>query len=298
MGLTGTGRPLILQNPDGSYAGVDGDTVARLNALLGTHIVFELGEWSELVDKLKDRRIDGLSSSVVHEERRGFASFTDVYSSFQKFIYVKNEAAAQIRSTDDLAGKRLAFQTGHLYDQKALASFPGVTPIPKPEFKQKYEAVLSGEADGFIGDFATEYRLRKGAISYFKPVLALKGDIQEVFSIRKDWPELVSILNKGLKAIPEDERLRIKQRYVSDSPTLARPGGRCAYPGRADLAGPTTHGACAGGRLASLHVQEAGPIGNVCRLPGCHRQAFRIQGAVRDDGNRLVGIHAGCRDRA
>jgi PAS domain S-box-containing protein len=208
--------PLILQNPDGSFSGVDGDTVARLNALLGTHIVFELAAWSELVDRLKDRRIDGLSSSVVHDERREFANFTDVYSSFQKFIYVKTDVAARIRSTDDLAGKRLAFQTGHLYDQKALASYPGVTAISKPAFKQKYEAVLSGEVDGFIGDFATEYRLKKGAIPYFTPVLALPGDIQEVFSIRKDWPELVDILNKGLKAIPEEERLQIKQRYVDN----------------------------------------------------------------------------------
>ena len=218
--------PHILQNPDGRYAGVDGEMVARLNALLGTHIVFELGEWSALVDKLKERRVDGLSSSVVHDERRGFAHFTDVYNSYQKFIYVRGDAAPQIRSIDDLAGKLLAFQIGHLYDQKALASYPGVTPVARLGFQQKYEAVLSGEADGFIGDFATEYQLKKSAIPYFKPVLALRGTIQEVFSIRKDWPELVGILNKGLKAISEEERQRIRQRYVDDP--LIDPGAGVA----------------------------------------------------------------------
>ena len=63
LGVDKEWEPLILRNPDGSFSGVDGDTVARLNAMLGTSITFELGKWKELDQKLKDRGIDGLSSA-------------------------------------------------------------------------------------------------------------------------------------------------------------------------------------------------------------------------------------------
>ncbi|MEI6415291.1 MAG: transporter substrate-binding domain-containing protein, partial [Pseudomonadota bacterium] len=221
-------EPLILCNPDGSYAGVDGDMVARLNTMLGTPITFELGKWAELDQQLKDRRIDGLSSSSVNDERRAFAHFTEPYSSFKKFIYVKKEALAQIRMADDLAGRRIIHQNGNLWEKKTLALYPGVTAIPKTHLKEKFDAVLSGEADGFIGAFTTEYQMKRDAIPYFKPLMALKGELHQVFAIRKDWPELVSIINQGLSHISTEERLRIRRRYVDDIQTLVDAGSAMA----------------------------------------------------------------------
>ena len=213
-------EPSILRNPDGSFSGVDGDVVARLNAMLGTQIVFELGKWPELVEKLKDRRIDGLSSSSVNEERRAFADFTESYCSFQKFIYVRKDVPAQIRSSDDLIGKRIIYQIGNLWEKKALDSYPGVISIPKTTRMEIVDAMLASEADGFVGGFDTEYKFKRDAILYFKPILTFKEEIHLVFSIRKDWPELVSILNKGLQHISTEERLRIRRRYGDDIPII------------------------------------------------------------------------------
>ncbi len=209
-------EPLIIRNSDGSQSGMDSDTVALLNTLLGTHIVLETGKWPELVAKLEKRQIDGLSSSAVHAERRAFANFTDAYTSFQKVIYVKKDNPTRIFSHEDLAGKRIAYQEGNLYEEKSVDAYPGVIAIPKAGHKEQFEALLAGEVDGFIGDFAVEYQLVKESIPYFKPVLLLEGTINLVFSVRKDWPELVTIINKGLQQISQQERQRIKERYVQD----------------------------------------------------------------------------------
>jgi two-component system sensor histidine kinase/response regulator len=216
LGIDREWEPLILRKPDGSYSGVDGDTVSRLNAMLGTNITFELGKWKELDQKLKERGIDGLSSAAINKERDAYANVTEPYSSFQKFIYVKKDGPMQIRSAADLSGKRITYQNGNLWEKRALESYPGVTAIPKQMHKEKFDAVLSGEADGFIGGFTTEYQFKRDAIPYFKPLIALPEDINLIFAIRNDWPELVSILNKGIRQISKDERVRIKRRYVED----------------------------------------------------------------------------------
>ena len=39
-----------------------------------------------------------------------------------------------------------------------------------------------------------------------------------VYSVRKDWPELIQILNKGLRSITEQERTHILKKYLVSSP--------------------------------------------------------------------------------
>lgn len=216
FGIDEDWAPLIIRNPDGTFTGIDGDTVRRLNEILGTHISFVTGKWSMLVAQLKNKEIDGVSSSAVHDERRDFANFTDSYTSYKKYIYIRNSNPENIYTAADLNGKRVIYQKGNLFDQKALNLYTGVIAIPKVSDQQKVEAVLAGEADGFIGGITTDYFLQKSGIIHFKPVLVLEGNLDLVFSIRKDWPELVSILNKGLKNIPASERLQTKNRYLSD----------------------------------------------------------------------------------
>jgi hypothetical protein len=214
FGVDASWEPLILRTADGRFAGVDGDTVARINELLGARITFETGNWAQLVEKFKKRQIDGLSSSVVHEERRAFAHFTQPYSAYRKFIYVRKGDAARLRSAKDMAGKRIAYQQGNLWEHKALESYAGVTLVPLSDQKAYVPAMLAGEVDAFIGSFTHEYHSIKEGISYFEPAFPVPGMIELVFSIRKDWPELSALIDKALQQISDEERLQIKRKYV------------------------------------------------------------------------------------
>ncbi|MFZ1828877.1 MAG: transporter substrate-binding domain-containing protein, partial [Candidatus Competibacteraceae bacterium] len=109
LGIDQDWAPRILRKPDGGFAGIDGDIVARINALLGTRITFETGRWADLVEKLKTRQIDGLSSAAVHEERRAFADFTQPYMMLRKYLYARSDNATDIRSVENLAGKRIGY---------------------------------------------------------------------------------------------------------------------------------------------------------------------------------------------
>ncbi len=216
--VDGSWEPIVLKNPDGSYSGIDLDFVDRLNKLLGTRIVIETGNWSELVEKLKHRQIDGLTSSSVQDERRAYANFTAPYVSFQKFIYLKDAAGSRKFTAADLAGKHITFQAGNLFEKNSLEAYAGVVAMGKTTRDEQIAAVLAGEADGFVGDFAFDYWLTKQGIRYFEPVVALREPINLVYSIREDWPELAVIIDKGLRRISADERMHIVDRYLREEP--------------------------------------------------------------------------------
>ena len=216
LGIDQDWAPLILKKPDGGFAGIDGDMVARLNAMLGTRITFETGRWADMVEKLKTRQIDGLSSAVVREERRAFADFTQSYLSHEKFLYASSERAATIRTVEDLAGKRIGYQSGNLLEQKNLASVPNVRAIPIDSPQAAFAAVLGGDLDGFVGSIMTEYQLGKDQAARLRPLFRIGPPLDLVFAIRRDWPELTALLDKGIAAISAAERLRIKDRYYRE----------------------------------------------------------------------------------
>ncbi|WP_028866165.1 transporter substrate-binding domain-containing protein [Psychromonas aquimarina] len=220
LGIDETWKPWIIKNPDGSFSGVDADTVALLNQLLGTNISFEVGRWGDMVKKLENKEIDGLSSSAVHDERRSFALFTDQYTSHYKLIFVRSDNPMNITSPLDLSGKRIAMHKGNLFIEKLLSVYPEITLLPKNNSSEIFDAILSGEADALIGSKIISYTMAEQGVDFLTPVFTVGEPLKLVFSIRKDWPELVSALNKGIKSISEVERLEIINRYSTKRRTV------------------------------------------------------------------------------
>lgn len=224
FGVDADWQPQFIRQADGSPSGIDGDTITRLNQLLGTNIVIEQGKWGELVERLKRREIDGLTSSSVQADRLGFASFTVPYAEYGKFLYVRRDNPPEIAWLSDLAGKRIAYQAGNLFDQKWLQNHPGgIVPLAKATLPELVEAVISGEADGFVGSLSVEYRLIRLGITQVVPAMPLDATIDVVLAVRSDWPELLVILNKGLAAIPPAEREAILARWIKTPSATSMP---------------------------------------------------------------------------
>ncbi|MCH5372559.1 MAG: transporter substrate-binding domain-containing protein, partial [Planctomycetes bacterium] len=56
-------------------------------------------------------------------------AFTDPYTQIGKGIYVRAGNPLAIHAAEDLAGKRVGYERGNLYDQKLLRAIDGVTPV-------------------------------------------------------------------------------------------------------------------------------------------------------------------------
>jgi ABC-type amino acid transport substrate-binding protein len=119
------------------------------------------------------------------------------------------EKAANVRSAKDLESKRIAHLKGNVWTGKILASLRDVNSIEVASETAAFQKVMAGKADFALINLQQFGQLRK----IFHQSLAIAhvfSDKEYIlntgYSIRRDWPELVSIINKALALIDESEK--------------------------------------------------------------------------------------------
>ncbi len=221
LGIDQDWEPFVIVRKDGSIKGFDAEILALVNQYAGSNFKLVPGRFADMVKKAQNREIDGLSSTFPHKEREPFFNFSDTYLTMQRVVFSLKGNPYHIHSRADLSGKRLAIQEGNLFDEKLVRSVPNAVAVRENSPKDLLLAVAYGRAEALPAYPTLTYVANKYGISSLQVVCALKDRIAFVFSIRKDWPEAVSVLNKGLQAIPEDEKAAVHAKWfgVPFSPT-------------------------------------------------------------------------------
>jgi signal transduction histidine kinase len=83
--------------------------------------------------------------------------------------------------------------------------------------QESLTAVSGGKADAFIGNIASStYWIRRLNLTNLKAAAPVSPEVLNLyFAVRKDWPELVGIINKGLASISPEEENEIIKKWVS-----------------------------------------------------------------------------------
>jgi ABC-type amino acid transport substrate-binding protein/CheY-like chemotaxis protein len=202
-----------------THKGMAADFVQLLSTRLG--VVFELNltsSWGEVIDKAKNREIDVIASLVETDSRKKFLKFSDPYLSFPWVIITRNDFDF-IGSIEDLLGKRVAVISQYATHERLLNEYPEISPATYSEPLKALMAVSTGKEDAYIGNLvATSFLIEQHNLANLK-VAAPTGFSEDMdqlrLGVRKDWPILVSILNKGLNSITDKERTGIKQKWFS-----------------------------------------------------------------------------------
>ncbi|MEW8147614.1 MAG: transporter substrate-binding domain-containing protein [Candidatus Thiodiazotropha endolucinida] len=204
-------RPYVIPDNDGGVRGIEPDLIERINALTGANIQLVTGEWAHLVEKAKAREIDGLAVSARHAERADHFLFSDSPYNVSKFIFT---SSVGIRRIQDLANRRVGLRQGNLLEEKLLREIPGISLIPADSDDALLSLLTSGEADAVIGRVRTHLAIQEQMIPDIRLAFIVPGSETEMlYSIRKDWPELVSIINKALAEIPLGDRLALLEKW-------------------------------------------------------------------------------------
>jgi len=215
LGSDSAWAPYVIENEDGSITGYDKDVLDLINQKMGSNFQLVLGRWKKMVDKATKREIDGLTTSIAHKERAKFFLFSDTYISHQRLIFVTLTNPKKISSVNDLSGKRIGYQESNLFDKKLLSQFTNSTLVPMKSLDEILKNLLVGKIDATIGSQSIAYQTQKRGIHYLRVVDYIPNSHSNlVFSIRKDYPEAHSILNKGLKAIKAEKLALINKWFL------------------------------------------------------------------------------------
>ncbi len=214
LGTEKNWEPYVIVNADGSISGIDSEVLGKINKLTGAGFTLRAGNWLDMQKKAKSGIVDGLSTGAVHEERKTYLNFSNPYSTVQKMLIVPLGNPKKIMSNRDLDGKTIAIHKGNMADEKLAVKFKKSRILECATLKEMIEAVASNRADATFGNGGTLYYANKLGLPYIQVAYPLGNELKLVFAVRKEWPEAVGILNKGLAAISENELVKLRNKWL------------------------------------------------------------------------------------
>ena len=215
LGVGAEWPPDVIQVGEGRIAGFAVDHLRLLGDKLGIEIGLEAGPWHAMVAAAESRRLDGLMLAAPLSERRDRFLFTDDFHTVFLFLYQRDgDPLPPLPGIAGLAGRRIGYLQDVLRVRRLLAGEPSIVAVPLPSQASLAEALLTGAVDAAIGAYDLEYwRASNGVLGFGPKRMLPEGPARLGISIRKDWPELVGILNKGLAAITEEESAALHRRW-------------------------------------------------------------------------------------
>lgn len=208
--------PWLIRNQSGTLSGFAVDHLALLNAKLGTAIQLQAGPWHEIVVQTEAGTLDGLTLSAPLPERRAHFLFTEPFVTVPDFLYLRDGESPPADGLTGLAGRRVGYLRNLQRVRDRLATYPAIEAVPMDSQADLAQALTTGRIDAVVGSYALDYwRARHGVLGLGpKQMLPAKGPRNHlVYSIRRDWPQLVEILNRGLAAITEEETAELHRRW-------------------------------------------------------------------------------------
>jgi len=167
------------------------------------------------LDAVKEKRQDLIYSVGDTEARRAFALFTEPYARFPLAIATSKDENF-IPDPSHLAGRKVAVGNGFTAHRMMAEAFPDLDYLPVANAREGLQAVTAGEAYAYIDIMPT---LAYAINQYGFTNLKISGDTGLVFGlrfmIRKDYPQLRSIANKVIAAMPPGTKQQILNRWIN-----------------------------------------------------------------------------------
>ncbi|HEX5842126.1 MAG TPA: response regulator, partial [Pseudomonas sp.] len=207
--------PFDVLDKDGSHRGLSGDYLQLLGQRLGLR--FEpvlLDDWEAAQQALRSGQVDLLPSVAKTAEREAFMAFSAPYLTSSSLIFTRGDLPVQ--RLGDLAGRLVAIERGYVLQQALREQVEGVQLLEVGDTEAALRAVSSGRAEAYVGDMiVASYLIRELNLTN----LELRGETglsasEFRFAVRRDWPQLVGLLDRALEQVTHAEREAIKERWL------------------------------------------------------------------------------------
>jgi PAS domain S-box-containing protein len=198
------------------YSGIASDYVRFLNQKLNINMVpVQDLSWSQVMEKARAGEIDILPCVLKTPERSKFLRFTKPYLSFPMVILTREDAAF-ISGVQDFEDNKVAVVRGYATQELLEQDYPDRKFYLANNLEEALKALSKGKIDAYVGNLASiTYTTQKLGLTNLKVATSSPYKFELAFAVRKDWPQLVNILNKSLESLPDSKRAEIHNRWIS-----------------------------------------------------------------------------------
>ncbi len=219
MAYDGDFPPYSEQLSDGAFQGYVLDIVALIEQRLGIRFqVYPDGNWKNLFNAAKQREVDVVATMNPVPERREWFDFSSEYIYLSRSVFAKTYDH-RYQAADEIYKAKIAAVEGYSRNSRLLDAFPESELYLVKNMTQALAAVSAGDADIYVGpEDIANHLLKVNQISNVEAkFIWQQNSSSQTFGVRKDWPELVALLNKALSNIRPEEWNALKQKWLSNN---------------------------------------------------------------------------------
>ena len=198
------------------YYGIIGDYIKIVEDKTGIKIKpLPNISWEETIKKLKNGEIDLATGITATDGRKEYLNFTKPYVSYPLVIVTRKDYDF-IGGLADLKGKEMALPKSYFTSENIVSDYPEIKITYTSSVNDALKLVSYSDVDAFVGNLAVvSYYINKEGYTNLKIASPTRYENTDVsFGVRKDWPELVSIVNKVFESIPQEKHNAIKLDWI------------------------------------------------------------------------------------
>lgn len=203
---------------DGRHQGISSDYVQLLEERLG--ISFQLIPnltWPRILKGARKREIDVIACVSKTPDRDVFLRFTRPYLAFP-IVIITRIRTPFISKIEDLSGKKVSVVNDYAPHESLQRHHPKIILSMADTPLEGLRQVSTGISEAYVGNLAVcTFLMQKHYITNLKIAAPADGIASTALAmgVRKDWPELTSILNKALNSISPQESNAIAAKWMS-----------------------------------------------------------------------------------
>lgn|GEM_PF-1644593 len=209
--------PYSFLDKNNKFIGVAPDFISILSKSLG--ISFEPASglsWAQILENTKNKELDVIATAVITPDRLEFLDFSQIYIPTPLVIMTQHGNENAIASAKDLAGKTVALVEGYSSSKRVLNEHPDIIQRLVTSPLEGLQALAAGEVQAYVGVLGVNfYMAQQHGLSNL--VIASRYDLKtngQRFGVRKDWPELRSILDKALNILSTEDSSRVMTKWI------------------------------------------------------------------------------------
>ena len=215
LGIDPAWEPFEFLDDAGRYRGMAAEYIELINAMLDVQMAPARGlSWSEVIARAQKSEIDVLPCVVKTPQREQYLNFTRSYLSFPMVVATRVDALP-LSGLEDLRERKIGVVRGYATADLLQTHYPDLQQVEFGTLQQGLDALAVGEIPAFVDNLASIVdMINKRGLSNVKVAAQTPFAFELGIGVRKDWPELVRILDKALAAIPSREVDQIRENWV------------------------------------------------------------------------------------
>jgi PAS domain S-box-containing protein len=216
LGIDKSWPPFEFIDDDGKYAGISSSYVETVSKRL--EVVMEPLRgltWTDVINKVKSGELDVLPAVARTPDREDYLNFTTPYINIPMIIATSKDGF-HVSEINDLKGKSVGVVKGYASTEMLRSDYPDLNLVEMLDVATLLQALSAGEIDAvFENLWVISYEKDRLGLDNIKVAAPTKYNIDLSMGVRKDWPELVPILDKALASIGPRERTSIKNAWLA-----------------------------------------------------------------------------------